>query len=302
MRVGISLASAHPGASGDEAVQRVVERARAAAAAGLSSVSLGDHHSTGPTPYVQNVPMLARILAEWDDRPAGCLFLVPSWNPVLMAEQIGTLASLARGPFIVQTGLGSRGQLDAMGLDVPHRGRRLEAMVRTVRALLAGERVDDDELGVRGAAVAPRPPRGVEWWLGASSDDGLDRAARLGDAWYANADLDVERARDRMAAYVDACARNGREPDRTPIRKDVFIADDDAHAVDVGSRLIDAGYRGGMPRGAVAFGNPEHVAERLAAFAGLGFSDVVIRTMVGVPQDEALRSIELAARVADLLA
>jgi AhpD family alkylhydroperoxidase len=50
--------------------------------------------------------MLGRILAEWDDRPAGCLFLVPLWHPVLMAEQIETLAAMASGTFIVQTGLG----------------------------------------------------------------------------------------------------------------------------------------------------------------------------------------------------
>jgi alkanesulfonate monooxygenase SsuD/methylene tetrahydromethanopterin reductase-like flavin-dependent oxidoreductase (luciferase family) len=28
------------------------------------------------------------------------------WHPVLVAEQIGTLAAIARGPFIMQCGLG----------------------------------------------------------------------------------------------------------------------------------------------------------------------------------------------------
>jgi alkanesulfonate monooxygenase SsuD/methylene tetrahydromethanopterin reductase-like flavin-dependent oxidoreductase (luciferase family) len=302
VRVGISLNSAYPGVPDGDVADVMIERARVAATAGLATLSLGDHHSTGPVPYVQNVPMLARLLAEWDDRPAGCLFLVPQWNPVLMAEQIGTLASIATGPFIVQTGLGGRAELRALGVDVAHRGQRLEACIGVVQALLRGERVDEEALAIGGATVAPRPTRGVEWWIGAGTTDALDRAARLGDGWYANADVDPQRAGELLATYVDACGRYGREPGRTAVRKDVFIADDDAEAGRAGTALIEAGYRGGMRRESVAFGDPEHVAEDLGVYAELGFTDVVVRTMAGIAEPEALRSIELAGRVAELLA
>ena len=298
MRVGISIASAQPGATDAEAPARVLARARAAAAAGLDSLTLGDHHSNGPMPYVQNVPMLGRLLAEWDTRPAGCLFLVPLWNPVLLAEQIGTLAAIAAGPFIVQTGLGSRGEIEAMGMQVPHRARRFEASIAVVKALLAGERVDDEALGVHNAAIAPLPPHGVEWWFGTHTDEGLDRCARLADAWYANADVDAEMAAEQLPRYLAACERHDVTPARIAVRKDVFITDDDTRGVEVGQRLIDAGYRGGWGRGAVAFGSVDHVVEQLRAFAELGFTDVIIRTMVGVEQDEAVRSIELAGQVA----
>ena len=76
----------------------MIERARAANGAGLDSLFVGDHHSTGPGVYYQNVPILGRLLAEWGDQPAGALFLLPLWHPVLLAEQIGTLASIADGP------------------------------------------------------------------------------------------------------------------------------------------------------------------------------------------------------------
>ena len=49
----------------------MVERAGAAAAAGLDSLFVGDHHGTGPGTYYQNVPILARLLAEWGERPGG---------------------------------------------------------------------------------------------------------------------------------------------------------------------------------------------------------------------------------------
>lgn len=301
MRVGISLCSAHPGASDVEAPQWVLERARAAARAGLSCLTIGDHHGTGPVPYVQNVPMLGRLLAEWDERPAGLLFLVPAWNPVLLAEQVGTLAAIAEGPFIVQTGLGGRDQLDALGLEVGHRGDRLERNVEIAQALLAGERVTDEGAGLDDVAVAPVPPHGVEWWIGAHVGSALDRAARLGDAWYGDAGVDVDGARTQLQGYLDACERHGRAP-RATIRKDVFISDDAARAVEFGDRTIEAGYRGSTPRGAVAYGGVDDVAEQLAVFAELGFDDVIIRTMMGVPQDEAVRSIELAGEVARRLA
>src|SRR6201994_1512459 len=122
MRVGISIGTTYQVDDYQEGPRSVLEQARAAARVELDTLSLGDHHATGPTSYVQNVPMLGRILAEWDARPAGCLFLVPLWNPVLMAEQIGTLAAMASGPFIIQAGLGGgSGQFRAMGVRLADR-------------------------------------------------------------------------------------------------------------------------------------------------------------------------------------
>jgi alkanesulfonate monooxygenase SsuD/methylene tetrahydromethanopterin reductase-like flavin-dependent oxidoreductase (luciferase family) len=87
-----------------------------------------------------------------------------------------------------------------------------------------------------------------------------------------------------------------------PIRKDVFIADDGARAEEFGNAAIEKGYRGGQPRGSVAFGSVDAVTDQLAAFAELGFTDIIIRTMMGVPQADAVRSIELAGDVARNLA
>src|SRR5215475_11441152 len=106
MRVGISLTSNHPDAKDPRQGARwMIERAAAAHRAGLDSLFVGDQH-VSPTPYYQNTPMLGRLLAEWGTEPAGCLFLLPLWYPVLVAEQIGTLAAIAQGRFIMQCGLG----------------------------------------------------------------------------------------------------------------------------------------------------------------------------------------------------
>ena len=48
----------------------MLDRLRSAVAAGLDTLFVGDHHAV-PAPYCQNAPMLGRLLAEWEERPAG---------------------------------------------------------------------------------------------------------------------------------------------------------------------------------------------------------------------------------------
>ena len=133
----------------------------------------------------------------------------------------------------------------------------------------------------------------------------IERAARLGDCWYGNADLTPDTARRDIDIYREACARSGCTPVRVPIRKDVFIAEDRVEAEKVGDALVAGGYRG-FDRGAVAYGDPDSVAEQLSAFGALGFTDIIIRTMSPLPSrmgaHAAARSVELAAEVRSRLA
>lgn len=309
MRVGISIGTSFStdGPGGQrEGPLTVVGQARAADRAGLDSLTIGDHHSTGPVGYLQNVPMLGRLLAEWTARPIGCLFLVPLWHPVLMAEQIGTLAAMSSGPFIVQTGLGGgAGQFRAMGADLEQRAARLEEGILVVQALLRGETVDSGLFAIEGARIAPLPPEGTEWWIGGGVPKAIDRAARLGDCWYGNADLTPDAAALAIGIYREACVRHDRQPVRIPIRKDVFIAESRAEAERVGNALVAGGYRG-FDRSAVAYGDPDSVAEQLSVFGDMGYTDVIIRTMSPLPPEigpeGASRSVELAGEVRSLLA
>jgi alkanesulfonate monooxygenase SsuD/methylene tetrahydromethanopterin reductase-like flavin-dependent oxidoreductase (luciferase family) len=250
--------------------------------------------------------MLGRLLAEWTARPIGCLFLVPLWHPALMAEQIGTLAAMSSGPFIVQTGLGGgAAQFRAMGADLDQRAARLEEGILVVQALLRGEIVDSGLFAVEGARIAPLPPEGTEWWIGGGVPKAIDRAARLGDCWYGNADLTPDTAARDIGIYREACVRRDRQPVRIPIRKDVFVAESRAEAERVGDALVAGGYRG-FDRKAVAYGDADSVAEQLSVFGDMGYTDIIIRTMSPLPPDigpeAASRSVELAGEVRSLLA
>src|SRR4051794_39324109 len=207
MRVGISLTSNHPDVKDPRQGARwMIERAAAAHRAGLDSLFVGDQHAS-PTPYYQNTPMLGRLLAEWGDAPAGCLFLLPLWHPVLVAEQIGTLAAVAQGPFIMQCGLGwGNDRFAAMGANFRTRPSAFEEALDIVRRLLAGETVPSARrFRIPEASLALRPPEPVEVWIGASAPPAIDRAARLAEGWIASPGLPSRRRAPRPI-YIRSAA------------------------------------------------------------------------------------------------
>lgn len=301
MRVGVSIRSAY----GVEDVRRgatfMIERTRVAAEAGLDSLFVGDHHNV-PVPYYQNVPMLGRLLAEWDDRPAGALFLLPLWHPVLLAEQVGTLAGLASGRFIMQCALGGGAeQFGAFGLGTERRVGRFEAALEVVQALLRGEEVSMTEpWQIERARIAPTTPEPLEVWIGAAAPTAIDRAARMGDAWLAGPELTLDVAAEQLATYRDACDRHGRTPTCLPIRRDVYVGESEADVQRYATPVIDAGYRGFDPSAPV-IGTVEQVAQRFAEFAALGYTDVITRQLAHDPA-AAIASTARVGVVRELLA
>ena len=303
MRVGISLTSSRTTEDVRAGARMMIERAAAAREAGLDSLFVGDHHAM-PVPYYQNVPITARLLAEWGDKPAGCLFLLPLWNPVLVAEQVGTLASIAQGRFIVQCALGAgHQQFAALGANIRHRPSLFEEGLDIVRRLLRGETVNaDGHYQFQGARIAPCPPEAVDFWIGGSAEPSIDRAARLGEAWLAGPELTPEQAKHWAAYYRNRCAAYDREPVAIAIRRDIYVGDSKADAASVAEPILKAGYRGHDPS-ASTYGDIEDVAEAFAEFAGMGYTDIIVRHLTD-DQPRVLGSIkrlcEVRARVAPL--
>lgn len=295
LRIGISLTTAYPARLGArEGGQRLVERTRAARRAELDSLFVGDHHNTGPSLYYQNLPTMGRLLAEWGEAPAGILALLPLWHPVLLAEQLGTLASFAAGRLIVQVSLGDGPeQFGAMGVDRRRRVALFERHLTTIRALLAGDEVD----GVR---IAPIPEEPVEFWLGGMADAALARAARMCEGFLATPGCSVERAGDVAGRYRVACTAAGRDPAAVAIRRDVFVGANAEDARRVTAPLLAAGYRGFSPD-VLVIGSAEQVAESFAALRDTGYTDVIVRHLA-LEQSDVVASTERLAEVKALLA
>jgi alkanesulfonate monooxygenase SsuD/methylene tetrahydromethanopterin reductase-like flavin-dependent oxidoreductase (luciferase family) len=301
MRIGVSEASARKVRDPREGARWMVERAAAARRAGLDSLFVGDHHAT-PAPYYQNVPITARMLAEWGSAPAGCLFLLPLWNPVLLAEQVGTLASIAAGRFIMQVGLGDdEAQFAAMGATLKTRTSAFEQSLDIVRRLLAGEVVSAaGRFSVRDARVALRPAEPVDVWIGASAPPAIDRAARLGDGFLAAPGATLAQAREQMRHYRERCTAYGRTPSAIAIRRDIYVADSRADAETATGAIVKAGYRGFDPS-ALVIGTVDEVVERFRALGNLGYTDVIVRHVTD-EQPHVLASLARLAEVRKALA
>ena len=301
IHIGVSERSGYGEMDARTGARWMVERVRAARDAGLASLFLGEHHSTGST-YFQNAPMLGRLLAEWGDRPAGALFLLPLWHPVLLAEQVGTLASLTSGRFILQCALGG-GDDQFAGMGVPLRGRvaRFESTLDVLRQLLAGDEVTTDEpLPIRAARGGPLPPDPVEVWIGASAPAAIDRAARLGDGWIGAPDLTPAQAADKIEQYRSSCAAHGRPVGVTVIRRDIHVGADRADAWRVADAALAQGYRG-LPAESLVVGGATEVTAAFADLGDLGYTHVLVRHLAD-DQREVLASYQRLGEVCSDLA
>jgi len=297
MRIGISVCSSYPDVDPRTGATWMVERARAAWSAGLDSLFVGDHHVT-PTPYYQNTAILGRMLAEWGDRPAGALYLLPLWHPVLLAEQVATLATIARGPFVLQCGLGGDPrQAAGMGSAFGHRRDHFELSLALLRRLWAGEVVTSDlpPWPFERARISPLPPEPIDVWIGAQAPVAVRRSARMGEGWLASPGLTEAQAAESLNRYRQACAEFDRAPTAVAIRRDVYVGPSTQAARRVVQPYLDRGYRG-FSEESLVFGSESEVADAFGRLQAMGYTDVIVRNL-SADQAESLDTIERLGRV-----
>ena len=284
--------------SPDEQARNLMEVASAAHAAGLDGLLTGDSHAGDPA-YAATfspLPTIARLMSVTGDMPLGVVLLAPFYHPLLLAEQIGTLAAFARGPLIVTFVLGGRPpQFQAFGIEERSRVGRLEEVVMVTRALLAGERVTHRGryYTLDGATISPLPRVPVEIWLGGTVPASAERAGRLGDAWLTGQNAADEDLRRQLDLYREAAARSGR-PSRPVLRRDVYVGESDEEARAVVGAVLAEGYRGtGLDQ--LLVGGAETVVRDLGRYRNMGFDYVMVRHIVG-DHRLMLRSFERIGR------
>ena len=296
MRIGISVQSAYRVDDPAQGVRHMLERAEAASQADLDSLFVGDHHVTGYA-YYQNSPILGRMLAHWHGKPAGALYLLPLWHPVLLAEQISTLAAIMPGRFIMQCGLGGLPDQSAgMGIDMSQRVAMFEDSLAIMRQLWAGETVSHDRFWqLENAHIAPLPAQDIEVWIGATAPAAINRTARLAEGWLGTPSATPQQAKEQLNQYRQAFAEHQRTPSAVALRRDIFIAGSVKEAEAFRSHAVAKGYRG-FPEEALICGDVSQVAAQFAEFSEAGFTDIVVRNMSS-DQGQALATIEALSDV-----
>ena len=284
--------------SADEQARNLMEVASAARGAGLDALLTGDSHAANPA-YAATfspLPTAARLMSVTGDMPIGVVLLAPFYHPLLLAEQIGTLAAFAEGPLIVTFVLGGRPQqFQAFGIEENSRVGRLEEVVSVVRALLSGEHVTHRGryYTLEGATISPLPRVPVEIWLGGTVPASAERAGQLGDAWLTGQNATDDDLVRQLDLYREAALLFGRPP-RPVLRRDIYVGESDAEARAVVGSILAEGYRGtGLDQ--LLVGSAETVVRDLRKYRNMGFDYVMVRHIVGDHQ-LMLRSFERIGR------
>ncbi|MGH7290413.1 MAG: LLM class flavin-dependent oxidoreductase, partial [Myxococcota bacterium] len=275
-----------------EQARNVLEIGAAARAAGLDSLLYGDNHAV-PAAFANSfapIPTLARLGAVTGAMTLGVVLLAPFYHPILLAEQLGTLAAFAGAPLVVTFANGGRAQaFEAFGLSMSSRASRLEELVAIVRPLLAGERVAfrGKHFTLDGVSISPLPRVPVSIWIAGTVPAAAARAGRIGDAWLTGQNATRADLVAQLDVYREACARAGRNA-QSVLRRDIYVGDTDADAETAVGRVLAEGYRGTGPD-QLLVGSAKTVVEKLREYRALGFDYVMVRHIVG-EHDLMLRS------------
>ncbi|MEB3370599.1 TIGR03619 family F420-dependent LLM class oxidoreductase [Saccharopolyspora mangrovi] len=107
-------------------------------------------------------------------------------NPVLLARQLASVASMTGDRFGLGLGLGwAPEEFEWCGAPYAKRGARVDEMIEIIRLILGGGMVeyhgkffDFDKL-----QISPAPAEPMPFYVGGHTEPALKRAARVGDGW-----------------------------------------------------------------------------------------------------------------------
>jgi alkanesulfonate monooxygenase SsuD/methylene tetrahydromethanopterin reductase-like flavin-dependent oxidoreductase (luciferase family) len=163
--------------------RRLVAQAVAAEAAGFSVFQLGEHHFNHYTISSPVVVLAALAQHTRTIRLGTGVTLLPTRDPVLVAEELATLDVLSGGRAEIGVGRGVfEGIFRAMGRPAEQAGEILEEMVGLLHRLLTEDEVTWEGTWrgpLESVTIRPRSiQRPIPLWSGSTS--GLEQAARLG--------------------------------------------------------------------------------------------------------------------------
>lgn len=258
-----------------------VDAAKAVHDAGMDLLLVGDRHAV-PINAFSPIPLLARLMAVTGSMPVGCLFLAPFYNPILLAEQLGTLSALSEGPLIAAFAIGdNEAQFSAFNMALKSRTVRTDEVVEIVRRLLDGQIVTFEGRYHRldAVGVGPLPESPIPIWIGGRRGAAVERAGRLGDAWISDTRCSDEDLADELQRYRAAAKDSNREP-KAVLRRNILVADSDGEAKRAVEAILANSYRGLSPD-RVLYGSARSVAEKLLVYEAMGFSLTIVRHLAG---------------------
>ena len=327
MRYGIGMRTQYP--QGDDMHRRAEDQmaqARLADRLGYDSLLKSQHLAGYPLQEFQQVPFLARVMAEAPHmRLLTGIMLLSLHKPLDVAEQLATIDVMSGGRLIFGAGLGYREvEFKAFGTTQKERVPRFVENLEAIKRLWT-----EDEVTMKGSHFEldrvrvslrplqkPMPPI----WIGANADGAIERAAELGDSWFINPHQKMETIERQLEVYRRALDRAGKPfPPELPLAREIFIAPDKKQAMERCGPYLAEKYRiyhewgqdKAMPAGdndltlaleelqedRFLLGPADQIAESLIQYnRKLGVNHMVLSFhWVGMPQDLVLEQMRMFA-------
>jgi probable F420-dependent oxidoreductase len=143
------------------------------------------------------------------------VLILPQRQTALVAKQAATLDVLSNGRLRLGVGVGWNWvEFDALGMNFKDRGKRIEEQVEVLRLLWTqpSAAFDGRWHHIDRAGINPLPVRRpIPLWMGADSEPGIRRAARLADGFFSHFTPNDE-GKALAARFWEWVKEAGREP------------------------------------------------------------------------------------------
>ena len=301
MKIGMSLTSSYPTTGQTKAIMdNLIEEVELMAKLGFDSLSLGDHHVT-TNDYVQVLPAMSRLSAHSGDMQLLPLFLLPFYNPILLAEQLGTLDVLSSGRTTIICALGHQPEAH-VAYQTPQKVRvsRFVETFEILRLLSSQDNVSyhGKHYSFDNVSINPKPlNRHLPMWMGCSADVAVRRAARLADAWVIEPGWPPNTVDRKMSVYKSELGELDRTDvvTETVLRRDIHLASTADEARQQAQGIIENGYRGydaQQMSESLVLGGPDECLSYIKSMEELGITHMLFRCALD-DRENALQTIRV---------
>ncbi|HEX3885765.1 MAG TPA: LLM class flavin-dependent oxidoreductase [Stellaceae bacterium] len=220
-------------------------------------------------------------------------------SPLMVAHQWATLDYISGGRAILGVGLGRAHHYRQFEVSEEGKVARFREEVALIKALWTQDKTTFHGrfYNIDGEAMQPKPVQHphLPLWMGVGHPNAIRRTAELADGWMGSGGSSIAEFQRSVPILKEALAARGRDPEKFPISKRIFMAvDEDAAAA---RRQLDRWFTDVYhnPPGTDAsgiHGAPEQVRERLEEVVAMGANHLMLNPVSNFAEQlEALAEV-----------
>jgi alkanesulfonate monooxygenase SsuD/methylene tetrahydromethanopterin reductase-like flavin-dependent oxidoreductase (luciferase family) len=272
---------------------------------GFQAVATGELHASGMFHLPNPLLVLAAIAQQTSLQLITGIVVLPAWDPWKLAMDTALLDQLTGGRLVLGVGLGRRADRRLGQWRDDAIGRTMEETLEAIRALWVGaDGYSGQYVSVhRAIPILPAQPRGPRIWVAGAMRRSAERAAHLGDGWYAGIDLLLQAIEAQVAVYHSALRRLGRDVTRgaVGVNRLTLGAERSADAEWLAERFLGEELRvhsrGGRAADISLVGGPDELIRLANGYAEAGVTRILARlSLEDMPVEVVTQTIDIFGR------